>query len=184
MADRNPQSQDKYIVRMPDGMRERIRSEAEKSGRSMNAEIIQRLEFALTEDLWERERFVNLLNLKQHTIDKMMHMLYENIGKQRALDDQAKYERSLRQASQQSLLLLCAAITSNDGAPPELVELARTVLKIDTSPETLDTEEEDKAELRKRVGDRDYAAADWEEKLSAEEREILRESRQFSKPIE
>lgn len=35
---------DRYIVRFPDGMRDRIREEADKNGRSMNAEIIARLE--------------------------------------------------------------------------------------------------------------------------------------------
>jgi len=32
------------MVRFPDGMRDRIRDEADKNGRSMNAEIIARLE--------------------------------------------------------------------------------------------------------------------------------------------
>lgn len=35
---------DQYIVRFPDGMRDRIREEAENNNRSMNAEIIARLE--------------------------------------------------------------------------------------------------------------------------------------------
>lgn len=36
--------QDKFMLRFPDGMRDRIREEAEANGRSMNAEIIHRLE--------------------------------------------------------------------------------------------------------------------------------------------
>lgn len=35
---------DRYIVRFPPGMRERIKQDAEKNNRSMNAEIIARLE--------------------------------------------------------------------------------------------------------------------------------------------
>lgn len=35
---------DSFIVRFPDGMRDRIKNEAAKNGRSMNAEIIARLE--------------------------------------------------------------------------------------------------------------------------------------------
>lgn len=35
---------DKFIVRLPDGMRERIKAEADKNNRSMNAEIVARLE--------------------------------------------------------------------------------------------------------------------------------------------
>lgn len=43
MNDRNPQVQDKYIVRMPDGMRDELKALAAKSGRSLNAEIVYRL---------------------------------------------------------------------------------------------------------------------------------------------
>lgn len=35
---------DQYIVRFPDGMRDRLKEEAAKNNRSMNAEIVARLE--------------------------------------------------------------------------------------------------------------------------------------------
>lgn len=35
---------DKFLVRLPEGMRERITEEAKRAGRSMNAEIVHRLE--------------------------------------------------------------------------------------------------------------------------------------------
>lgn len=35
---------DKFMLRLPDGMRERIAAAAEKGGRSMNSEIVHRLE--------------------------------------------------------------------------------------------------------------------------------------------
>ena len=38
------QPQDKYVVRLPDGMRDKLKAEAEKNKRSMNAEIVARLE--------------------------------------------------------------------------------------------------------------------------------------------
>lgn len=37
---------DKFMLRLPDGMRERIKSAAERNGRSMNAEIVSTLEQA------------------------------------------------------------------------------------------------------------------------------------------
>lgn len=37
------QPQDKYVLRLPDGMRDRIKAAAELNGRSMNAEIVARL---------------------------------------------------------------------------------------------------------------------------------------------
>lgn len=44
MTDAPSQSQDKFIVRLPDGMRERIKLAADLNGRSMNAEIVATLE--------------------------------------------------------------------------------------------------------------------------------------------
>lgn len=41
--DQNRTLQDKFMLRFPDGMREQLKQEAAKSGRSMNAEIIHRL---------------------------------------------------------------------------------------------------------------------------------------------
>ena len=42
--DRRPQDQDKFVLRLPDGMRERIKERADRNGRSMNAEIVALLE--------------------------------------------------------------------------------------------------------------------------------------------
>lgn len=44
MSGRAPQTQDKYILRLPDGLRERIAEHAKANGRSMNAEIVRLLE--------------------------------------------------------------------------------------------------------------------------------------------
>ena len=44
MTDRKPQDQDKFIIRLPDGMRERIKAAADKNNRSMNAEVVAALE--------------------------------------------------------------------------------------------------------------------------------------------
>lgn len=41
-------SQDKFIIRLPDGMRERIKAAADANGRTMTAEIVWRLEQSLT----------------------------------------------------------------------------------------------------------------------------------------
>lgn len=46
--------QDQYVLRFPDGMREQIKDAAEFSGRSMNAEIIQRLKFTFDESQAEK----------------------------------------------------------------------------------------------------------------------------------
>lgn len=47
MSERTPQTQDKYVVRFPEGMRDKIAEAAKANNRSMNAEIIDRLELTL-----------------------------------------------------------------------------------------------------------------------------------------
>ena len=42
---------EQYIVRLPDGMRDRIKEEAERNHRSMNAEIVFHLEKAFFDKL-------------------------------------------------------------------------------------------------------------------------------------
>lgn len=48
--DQNRTFQDKFMLRFPDGMRDRLKAEAAKNNRSMNAEIISRLEETLRID--------------------------------------------------------------------------------------------------------------------------------------
>lgn len=44
MVEAPSQTQDKFIIRLPNGLRERIKVKADENGRSMNAEIVQVLE--------------------------------------------------------------------------------------------------------------------------------------------
>lgn len=44
MATQTGRESDKFMLRLPDGMRERIKAEAEANNRSMNAEIVATLE--------------------------------------------------------------------------------------------------------------------------------------------
>jgi len=45
--DRAPQLADKYVLRMPDGMRDKINERARANNRSMNAEIVLLLQQAM-----------------------------------------------------------------------------------------------------------------------------------------
>ncbi|WP_168318497.1 Arc family DNA-binding protein [Rhizobium leguminosarum] len=47
----NTQDAEKYVVRFPDGLRDRLREVAQENRRSMNAEIIFHLERALFDPL-------------------------------------------------------------------------------------------------------------------------------------
>jgi hypothetical protein len=59
---------DKYIVRMPEGMRDRIAAAAKLNGRTMNAEIVQRLEKSFEPAPPAREVAWDL-RVEQRTID-------------------------------------------------------------------------------------------------------------------
>ena len=66
--------QDQFMVRFPDGMRDRIKDASESSGRSMNAEIIARLEASFTwsdTDL-EFRSVVDSLQRRQDDIDRRL----------------------------------------------------------------------------------------------------------------
>jgi hypothetical protein len=46
-SERTPQAADKYVLRLPDGMRDKLAELAKSNNRSMNAEIVQILQLAL-----------------------------------------------------------------------------------------------------------------------------------------
>lgn len=46
--ERKPQAEDKYIIRFPDGMRDRLKEAAKANNRTMNAELVARLEESFT----------------------------------------------------------------------------------------------------------------------------------------
>lgn len=45
---------DKFVLRLPDGMRDRIKAAADANSRSMNAEIVARLSATLADPRFER----------------------------------------------------------------------------------------------------------------------------------
>lgn len=53
MSDKPVKDYDKFVVRLPEGMREAIADLAKRNGRSMNAEVVQILKDALTKSSFE-----------------------------------------------------------------------------------------------------------------------------------
>ena len=81
MATRSPQAQDKYILRLPSGMRDRLKSEAHDNGRSLNAEMVQRLSVSLEADeegerLWEElhKRDAKIRQIEELAYDREKHL--------------------------------------------------------------------------------------------------------------
>lgn len=112
--------QDQYMVRFPDGLRDRIKATAEKNGRSMNTEIVLALEEAFpvpvtTEELLhdishaikavrnfrEKESLMVLADDLDRLVDELSHSS-ESSEEARAaareyVDEHAKYIRRLEQ---------------------------------------------------------------------------------------
>ncbi|KIN72556.1 Arc family DNA-binding protein [Sulfitobacter guttiformis] len=61
--DENRQLSDKFMLRLPDGMRDRIKATADANNRSMNAEIISTLEKEYPDNFHEKILEDTLLNL-------------------------------------------------------------------------------------------------------------------------
>lgn len=55
VADKQVKDYDKFNLRFPDGMRDAIAERAKKNGRSMNSEIVQILEDAISKDIAPEE---------------------------------------------------------------------------------------------------------------------------------
>lgn len=175
--------QAQFNLRLPDGMRERIAEKADSSGRSMNSEIVALLAFALEENIWERQKFIDTLNFKQHIIDKQMHILFAEIGEKQSLKDAVVYERALRSSVENTLSALCQAVLSS-GLDDETKNVASRIMASDRTTPTFHDNEAMKSEVVRKVGDSDDIDADWETKLSAEDAAKLAESRQWGKDYE
>ncbi|HDU8591795.1 TPA: Arc family DNA-binding protein [Proteus mirabilis] len=83
------QTQDKFTVRFPDGMRDEIAKRAEANGRSMNSEIIQMLQFALDFTSQDAMPATDIQLMEFYSLDRD-----EQIKRIETIDpEQAKLER-------------------------------------------------------------------------------------------
>lgn len=71
------QPNDKYIVRFPDGMRDRIAEIAKENGRSMNAEIVARLEESLAKESELTQESIAALLQQQE--ERLKHWMTGNV---------------------------------------------------------------------------------------------------------
>lgn len=77
MSDKFPsQTQDKFTVRFPDGMRDKIAEIAKKNNRSMNSEIICMLE----REIMNEESLVNDMNEHPELYDNAYEIINDNAG--------------------------------------------------------------------------------------------------------
>lgn len=67
--------QNRFLVRMPDGMRDRIAQAAKANGRSMNAEIIHRLELTFEGLPSTPEEFEKVHRMIEATLERIERRL-------------------------------------------------------------------------------------------------------------
>jgi plasmid stability protein len=69
--------QDQFVVRLPDGLRDRIKAAAEASGRSMNAEIVKALEDAFP--AWDHPKRQETMKL-EYILQELKQLIAKNGG--------------------------------------------------------------------------------------------------------
>jgi plasmid stability protein len=77
VADQTGRESDKFMLRLPDGMRDRIKAVAAENGRSMNAEIVATLEKEYPVKV-SQEMLCILLDASTDLLDAMEEMLPNN----------------------------------------------------------------------------------------------------------
>ncbi|CUX23932.1 MULTISPECIES: Arc family DNA-binding protein [Agrobacterium] len=120
---------DQFNLRLPDGMRDRIALEADKAGRSMNAEIIARLSFTLDSNLSDRETL-------NRTIDDQRMQLREYINQTvRVITEKNSLAFALKKAegaNRQNVLFLealCNLLADDVNIPEHIRSFAHKTLE-------------------------------------------------------
>lgn len=171
----------RYTIRIPASLYAKIEAAAEAAERSINAEIMQRLELAMSENIWERQKFIDTLNFKQHIIDKQIHILNEALSEKNKYKDLLNSERAIRDLQATMLRLVCLTAYQHSSSPPELKQIAAETLR---QLPPLNNEADHDYDLDRALGDRDDIDENWEDSLSEEDRKRLAESRQWRKDYE
>lgn len=72
--------QDQFVLRFPDGMRDAIKSAAGENGRSMNAEIVARLEDSFSRKFDRVDNENQRLGRRLESIERTLHQLMGRVG--------------------------------------------------------------------------------------------------------
>ncbi|WP_082988090.1 Arc family DNA-binding protein [Bordetella bronchialis] len=79
---------DKFVLRLPDGLRDQIAEAAKKSGRSMNAEFIHRIQLSLLADAAEvndvESTQLDLIQAKMERVNELLDIALEKAQKARS----------------------------------------------------------------------------------------------------
>ncbi|MDX0543933.1 Arc family DNA-binding protein [Sinorhizobium medicae] len=75
MTSNTGRDSDKFMLRFPNGMRDRLKEEAAKNGRSMNAEIVHRLEASLAVGNLSPEDFLGIQQMENENAQRLADAL-------------------------------------------------------------------------------------------------------------
>lgn len=140
---------DQYIIRFPDGMRDEIKRLAAEDGRSMNAQIIEMLNFAIENSGLDIDEIMQMFATQRNEMAVLRKQVKEGLpivdgGERRQLEE-------LRQAVKQKdglLMAVCLQIFMNrDALPRESVVLADALLNSFGEVDLLDLTEEETSAL-------------------------------------
>lgn len=76
MAEKQVKDYEKFVVRFPDGMRDAIAERAKRNGRSMNSEIVQILEDALSSESPSEDESLDMKQIRV-LLDKIANELWK-----------------------------------------------------------------------------------------------------------
>ncbi|BHD63718.1 hypothetical protein SALSENF001_13800 [Salmonella enterica subsp. enterica serovar Senftenberg] len=76
MAEKQVKDYEKFVVRFPDGMRDAIAERAKRNGRSMNSEIVQILEDALSSETPSEDESLDMKQIRV-LLDKIANELWK-----------------------------------------------------------------------------------------------------------
>lgn len=81
MATSTGRESEKFVIRLPDGMRDRIKASADANNRSMNAEIVSRLEDSLDEKQTAASLSINidLADLGKPDLQEKLQMISDHL---------------------------------------------------------------------------------------------------------
>jgi hypothetical protein len=71
---------DKFMLRLSEGMRDQIKAEAERNNRSMNAEILHRLEMSFVSDLPQQHAQASELVRVEEAVLRRLEEVIERIA--------------------------------------------------------------------------------------------------------
>lgn len=88
----------KFMLRLPGDMRDRIAAEAKANKRSMNAEIVARLQSSLEGEPYDEKNDDRVSEFVARAVDRLLHFLEENVGDDVPVDRRKYLIRGIRGA--------------------------------------------------------------------------------------